>query len=141
MKRATVVTNILTGGAASNLDNQGASLTVGGSILSAAGTTAQCAGAITSLGYNLRNGPACTGLTGSTGNPELGSLRDNGGATLTYAIPADSPAIDEGFLIGSADCDNRADQRGRPRPYDVAQRPRQGLRRRRLRIRPADPDR
>lgn len=49
-----------------------------------------------------------------TGDPLLGSLADNGGATLTHAPSADSPAIDAG---DNASC-LPADQRGAARPAD-----------------------
>ena len=65
------------------------------------------------------NGPPCTFTAEHTGDPDLGELRDHGGATLTYAIPADSPAVDQGFPAGSPYCDGQTDQRGRPRPFDV----------------------
>ncbi len=114
VRRSTVVSNTLSGGAANNLNNFG-SLTVGGSILSAEGGTTQCAGTITSEGFNLLNGPACTGLTGATGNPKLGNLRDNGGATLSYAIDSASPAINAGYS-DATQCTGQTDQRGRVRP-------------------------
>ncbi len=117
--RSTLVDNRLSAGAASNLNNQGTKLSVGGSIVSASGTGSQCAGTVSTLGYNLVHGPACSFAAEHTGNPRLGVLRDNGGSTLTYAIPADSPAVDQGFPLGSQYCNNQADQRGRPRPFDV----------------------
>jgi CSLREA domain-containing protein len=49
-------------------------------------------------------------------DPRIGSLADNGGATRTHALLADSPAID---AAGDADC-TPADQRGVARPRGPA---------------------
>lgn len=64
-----------------------------------------------SMGYNIEDGESC-GLT-ATGDhpgvdPQLGPLADNGGATLTMAVMAGSPAVDAGE---SVQCPND-DQRG-----------------------------
>jgi hypothetical protein len=48
-----------------------------------------------------------------TGDPGLADLADNGGATQTRALPAESPALD---AVPAADCPLHVDQRGRPRP-------------------------
>jgi hypothetical protein len=48
-----------------------------------------------------------------SGDPKLGSLRDNGGATQTHALQTDSPALD---AIPAGDCALGVDQRGQPRP-------------------------
>ena len=48
-------------------------------------------------------------------DPELGPLADNGGPTMTHLPGRESPAIDFGFSDGS-----ESDQRGLPRPVDLA---------------------
>jgi CSLREA domain-containing protein len=80
-----------------------------------------CYGPITSLGYALVGVPTanCTitgTLTGLLTNvdPLLGTLGDHGGATLTWDLYPDSPAID----AGSPDICPPTDQRGFPRPAD-----------------------
>ena len=78
-----------------------------------------CAGAITSLGYNLDSGNTCgftqTGDLVNT-NPLLEPLADNGGSTRTHALLPGSPAIDAGTNIN---CPAR-DQRGIARPVGSA---------------------
>ncbi len=82
-----------------------------------------CTGTLTSAGYNLiedTTGCTLTGdttgnLTGSSYDPQLGALANNGGATETQALTVGSPAIDAGNPAG---CGNGTtpftyDQRGR----------------------------
>jgi CSLREA domain-containing protein len=77
-------------------------------------------GVLNSQGYNLVENVSGTVINGvTTGNitgqdPLLGALQDNGGRTLTRALSAGSPAIDD------ADPNNfsAADQRGATRPLD-----------------------
>jgi CSLREA domain-containing protein len=78
-------------------------------------------GSITSAGHNLDSGTSC-GFT-ATGdlvdtNPNLGTLRDNGGPTVTHALLPGSLAIDGGDPAGCADADGllTTDQRGVKRP-------------------------
>jgi hypothetical protein len=79
-------------------------------------TPSDCHGAFDSFGGNLVGTiAACKGFVGSAligSNPELGSLRDNGGPTETLALKPGSPAI------GRANEDRApaSDQRGRGRP-------------------------
>jgi hypothetical protein len=89
-----------------------------------AGNTAtigpDCSAALTSAGHNLIQDPEGCSITGAvTGNvlgvdPQLGSLQDNGGATLTHALLPGSPAID----AGTNDACPATDQRGVTRPQD-----------------------
>jgi hypothetical protein len=61
-----------------------------------------------------------TGTTAAPLNPLLGPLANNGGPTLTHALLAASPAIDQGTGVTSAtffDCPER-DQRSLSRPVD-----------------------
>jgi len=68
----------------------------------------------TDLGGNVAADAACTFTQMSSHtntNPNLGSLQNNGGATLTMALPIGSPAINAGV-----NCPPPAtDQRGQPR--------------------------
>ena len=57
-------------------------------------------GGVVSLDYSLVETPG-TGVPAGTGNltgvdPQLGALADNGGQTLTRALPETSPAVDVG---------------------------------------------
>ncbi len=82
----------------------------------AATASDDCAGAITSLGYNLASDASCAfggvGDLNST-NPMLGSLASNGGPTMTHALLAGSPAID---AVPLSSCPLPTDQRGVSRP-------------------------
>jgi Ca2+-binding RTX toxin-like protein len=59
-------------------------------------------------GATLTGGPAIFGQ-----DPKLLPLADNGGSTPTQALNVGSPAIDQGLASGF-------DQRGAPRPFDLA---------------------
>ncbi len=80
--------------------------------------SANCAnsgGVIISSGHNLDSGNTCDftaagDLTNT--NPLLGPLQDNGGPTPTYALPANSPAVNAGDNFGCP----ATDQRGIARP-------------------------
>ena len=81
-----------------------------------------CAGTITSNGYNLSSDDSCNfshiGDLNSH-DPLLGPLQNNGGTTDTMALLAGSPAIDAGNPSGCIDGQGRlltTDQRGMPRP-------------------------
>gem|GEM_PF-5589641 len=72
-------------------------------------------GTITSRGHNLSDDDSC-GLT-ETGDrestdPLLDELADNGGPTLTHALPPDSPALDAGDDEEAERFDLTTDQRG-----------------------------
>ena len=82
-----------------------------------------CAGIITSQGFNLVNAynPAYCTVNGPFNliHPLLGPLADNGGSTPTHALLAGSPAIDAGELTNCTDplgAPITTDQRGHPRP-------------------------
>jgi hypothetical protein len=79
-----------------------------------------CAGAMTSNGYNIENPGNTCGFDQSTDMPgmsaddlKLGDLADNGGPTKTHALEAGSEATDK---IPAVDCEVDEDQRGEPRP-------------------------
>jgi hypothetical protein len=80
-----------------------------------------CDGTMTSKGYNLSSDGTCsfngTGDLNNT-NPDLGTLRNNGGPTQTQALLTGSPAIDAGNPKGCTDGNGhllKTDQRGAPR--------------------------
>ena len=80
-------------------------------------------GNLNSLGHNLiQNGSGWTNVGMGTGDlvgldPMIGPLQDNGGATWTHALLANSPAIDSGdspsYYVPAED------QRGIPRPQGL----------------------
>jgi len=94
----------------------GSSLTIANTIISdnddntsSGAFKPDCAGTISSLGYNLiSNTSGCT-VTGATSSNILGqsatlnSLANNGGATQTHALLAGSPAINAGNPTGCLD--------------------------------------
>jgi CSLREA domain-containing protein len=72
---------------------------------------------VTSYGHNLDSGTACGFGAGgdiNNGNPNLGPLTNNGGATLTRALVPGSQAIDTGDNNGCPP----VDQRSVPRPQN-----------------------
>ena len=116
-RRATFNANTAT--ANQSIANSGAA-SVGGSILTTSGTVGQCADSISTNGaINLAYGAPCSLSGVIVGNPGLAALRDNGGPTLTYAIAATSPAVNQGYA-GAPDCTGQQDQRGRTRPAGSA---------------------
>ncbi|NUM47759.1 MAG: CSLREA domain-containing protein, partial [Anaerolineales bacterium] len=93
---------------------------------SPASPSADCSGTLNSQGYNLISDTSGCTIVGTTGNilgvsADLGPLQNNGGATLTHALLASSPAIDAGE---PGNCTDDAgdpltiDQRGFVRPVD-----------------------
>lgn len=87
------------------------------------------AGVVASGGFNLIGDtsdcnltPGATDLFGDAGSPldpQIGSLEDNGGPTLTHALLAGSPAIDS--ADADVDCGGvTVDQRGATRPQGAA---------------------
>jgi CSLREA domain-containing protein len=84
-----------------------------------------CAGTLTSRGYNLiGNTTGCSIAGNSTGNQagvdaRLAPLGDNGGPTFTHALRSNSPAQDKGSPATPGSSDNACelkDQRGVHRP-------------------------
>jgi CSLREA domain-containing protein len=85
--------------------------------LSATTIVPECSGTIVSQGTNVIESTAgCTGTVGSyeIADAMLGPLTNNGGVTLTHAIPSISPAVDN-VPANDGDCVG-IDQRGVPRP-------------------------
>lgn len=103
--------------------NFGGTMTLANTIIS--GNTAvtpadDCAGGMTSLGYNLAGDATCAfGAAGdlNSTNPLLGPLANNGGPTQTHALLAGSPAID---IVPLVSCTVSTDQRGVARPQGAA---------------------
>jgi hypothetical protein len=111
--------NIGGGGA---LSNAGSSVLIQNSIVANSANGGNCAGTITSDGYNLSSDSTCNfsnlGDLNSQ-NPKLGALHKNGGPTETMALPKGSLALDAGNPAGCRDFSGnllKTDQRGRPRP-------------------------
>lgn len=106
------------GGASIYSIGTGAKLELGGTILTASSAiNINNSGQFTSDGYNLSSDNGSGLLIGPTNHiftdAKLGPLADNGGPTLTHALLAGSPAIDQGKSFGLA-----TDQRGAQRPFD-----------------------
>jgi hypothetical protein len=84
----------------------------------AGGSGPDCAGSLTSLGYNLIGDLSGCTVSGSSGSDLIGldaglePLDSYGGGTLTHALQPTSPAVDAGA------CDFSTDQRGILRPQD-----------------------
>lgn len=111
--------NIGGGGA---LANVGSTVLIQNSIVANSGNGGNCAGTITSNGYNLSSDSTCN-FSGSGDlngqNPKLGALHNNGGPTQTMALQKSSPALDAGNpggCRGFAGNLLKTDQRGQPRP-------------------------
>lgn len=111
-------------------DVQGAAVSTAGgaalvrnTVLANSTAGGNCAGPITSLGYNLDTGRTCA-LTGPGDlvgiGLQLGPLQNNGGATMTHALLPPNPAIDAGHPAppGSGGACESTDQRGQRRPND-----------------------
>jgi hypothetical protein len=81
-----------------------------------------CVGAITSFGNNLASDATCSltqpGDLPST-NAMLGPLQNNGGPTLTHALPLLSPAVDAGASSGCPPTDQRGVSRPQLKACDI----------------------
>jgi hypothetical protein len=76
-------------------------------------------GTFSSAGFNLESTNTCgLNATGDLVNtePKLGPLQNNGGPTLTQALPAGSPAVDAGSCTDILGNPLTTDQRGVARP-------------------------
>lgn len=100
----------------------GGTITLQNSIIANSTAGGNCYGTVTSNGHNLSSDNTCSFTnTGDLENtdPKLGPLQNNGGLTLTMALPSGSPAIDAGNPSGCTDNLGhllKTDQRGQPRP-------------------------
>ncbi len=122
--KTTVTNSTFAGDAAQDgaLANDQGTLTLQNTI-AAALDAKNCAGTITNGGNNIDSGTSCAwgandgSMSGS--DPKLDPLADNGGATETMALQADSPAIDAVLFNAPNECP-AADQRGVTRPQGAA---------------------
>ena len=120
MVNVTVVTNtafnIDKGGNIENADT----LRIKNTVVANSASGLNCAGNgdWVSEGHNLESTDTCNfssaGDLTNVASFSVGLLDDNGGPTLTHALPPDSPAIDAGDNL---DCSEK-DQRGASRPVD-----------------------
>jgi hypothetical protein len=100
----------------------GGTITFQNSIITNSTSGGNCYGTVTSNGHNLSSDSTCSFTnTGDLENtdPKLGPLQNNGGLTLTMALPSGSPAIDAGNPSGCTDNLGhllKTDQRAQPRP-------------------------
>lgn len=121
VKNSTIVNNtaIFAGGLTGGLAT---ATVVGNSIVAnnTASTAPNIISTFTSLGGNIVNdrqggeGYVQTDLPNGT-NPQIGALANNGGATPTHALLANSPAINTGLNANAVDADGNpltTDQRG-----------------------------
>jgi CSLREA domain-containing protein len=129
--RNTADTTTSNGSLGGGIESTLGSLTIQNSIISGnddlttnSRRSPDCAGTLNSAGYNLiQNTKGCTISGDTTGNltgqaARLGALGNNGGATLTYALLAGSPALDAGSPGGCLDQNGATlatDQRGSSR--------------------------
>ncbi|MDQ3704986.1 MAG: Ig-like domain-containing protein [Chloroflexota bacterium] len=107
-------------GKGGGISSNGGSVTLKNTIVANSPSGGSCYGTITNGGYNLDSDGSCgfgttnyslSGTTATPLDPQLGSLANNGGPTLTHALLAGSPAIDKGSSFSAT-----IDQRGLPRP-------------------------
>jgi CSLREA domain-containing protein len=111
-------------GTGGSISSNGGSATLKNTIVANSPSGGNCSGTVTNGGYNLDSDGSCgfgttnhslSGTTDNPLNPQLGSLANNGGPTLTHALLAGSPAIDKGNSFGAT-----TDQRGVARPQGAA---------------------
>ena len=122
VSKSTFGNNPETIGGGGALGNAGSSVFIRNSIVANSANGGNCAGTLTSDGYNLSSDSTCN--FSSTGdlnhkNPKLGALRKNGGPTQTMALQIGSPALDADNPAGCRDFAGNlltTDQRGLPRP-------------------------
>jgi len=134
---ATIAANVANadknggGGGAGIFNYAGASVALNNSILSGNSylvdgsqfvVLADCSGTFASTGSNIVTHASCT-INGpySAIAAKLGPLQYNGGATMTHALLAGSPALDTGGpCVDDVGAPLGADQRGVPRPQGAA---------------------
>ena len=113
---------VTSGGGGGTLSNAGGSFLIQNSIVANKGYGGNCAGAITSKGYNMSSDSSCGFNAAGDRNgvdPRLHAPANNGGPTQTMALPKGSPALDAGNPAGCRDFAGTlltTDQRGKPRP-------------------------
>lgn len=100
----------------------GSGVTIANTIIFGNALATNCSGIVIDGGYNLEAGSTTCGLSttknNQSGDPKLGPLADNGGATQTIALQVGSAAIDTGDdSVCAAAHVNKLDQRGFARPF------------------------
>jgi CSLREA domain-containing protein len=90
--------------------------TISNTIIAYSAPEPNCKGTFTSGGHNLSSDNSCAAILTGPGDlnntdPVLGSLADNGGPTLTFALLSRSPAIDAGDDVSCPSTDQRGDAR------------------------------
>ena len=109
------------GGPGGGINNTSGTVTLQNSIIANSPSGGNCAGTVKSSGYNLSSDGTCNFAgAGDLNNidPQLGPLQNNGGPTLTMALPSGSPAVDAGNPLGCKDNLGhllKTDQRGQLR--------------------------
>ena len=95
----TLTNTTISGNESGGILKREGTLTLTNTIIANNPSGGDCAGAFTSLGFNLDSDGTCRlGSTGDLSNadPLLGPLQDNGGPTFTHALLDGSPAIEAG---------------------------------------------
>jgi hypothetical protein len=108
-----------TDGAGGGIYNASGTYTVKNTIVADNGGACAGPAGIVSAGFNLEGSHSCDFTApGDLRNtdPQLASLTDNGGPTLTQPLTPGSPAIDAGSCTDAAGNLVTTDQRGLPRP-------------------------
>jgi len=126
LANVTLTHNDQSGGAGDGISNIiGGSLIVHNALI-ANNDAVNCAGALTSLGFNLDSGNSCLLIgSGDLTNtiPALGPLQDNGGPTWSQALLNGSAGINQGDVSGCTAASGSPaltiDQRGFTRPSDA----------------------
>ncbi len=118
----TISDNTATGdGGGGGLGDDGsATTTITHSIVAHSSSDTDCAvtGTLIDGGHNIiEDGTCITAATSTSGDPQIGALRNNGGPTLTHTPAPDSPAVD---AIPLSACPLEIDQRGVPRPQGLS---------------------
>lgn len=124
-----VANSTFSGNSGGSIFNDLGLVEIGNTILNAGAPGANlhnsAGGTITSHGYNLSSDSGAGVLTAAGDQinkpPHLGPLQNNGGPTFTRALLLGSPAIDAGRGDTIVELASDADQRGLPRPIDLAE--------------------
>lgn len=94
------------------IDASGGTWTVRNSIVAGStGGAGTCTGSIGTMANNIEDENTC-GFAVNNTDPQLQALADNGGGTMTHALPSTSPAVGTG---DNGTCET-VDQRGASRP-------------------------
>jgi uncharacterized repeat protein (TIGR01451 family)/CSLREA domain-containing protein len=118
----TVTNNSAPDGSGGGVNATNGDVRIAGSIV-ARNMGGDCAGAVTSEGFNLDSDSSCFSDSNNDiegVDPQLAPLADNGGDTDTHLPAFDSPAVDGGGDGSTQPCMSTPDdQRGFPRPVNA----------------------